>query len=430
MGTEITLSVGGMDVAWSKNHRGIDHGALFQERDRTRAHSDQVDYKYFEERDDAELASMEAAFVRKLADLVPRLELLGFTMQSIEAEYALATKRWLERSDEEEEAPKAAMAFEQFLAFALRTSIADLNNEYDPDLDDEKSKGRFAGLAEIDQVPNADLWDRDHYSERSYFGNVIDFLHPYSVLRLLAGTPSNRGLDVVWQYGPLVDAGWAELSEFTGDARRSERFLIATEGSSDVHVLRHAIAALRPDVCDFFHFVDVSESHPFSGTGQLRKFAEGLAKIDVQNKTLFVFDNDAEGVEASQKVEAMRLPLNMRSMVLPDRHEFSSFPILGPDGLTNADINGRAAAIECYLDLNLPGRPPAQATWSNYKKNLGRWHGALDFKESYAQRFLETSSAELAKSDHDTAKIEAVLDAIISECSLIGSSERMAKWNE
>ena len=92
--------------------------------------------------------------------------------------------------------------------------------------------------------------------------------------------------------------------------------------------------------------------------------------------------------------------------------------------------NGRAAAIECYLDLNLPGRPPAQATWSNYKKNLGRWHGALDFKESYAQRFLETSSAELAKSDHDTAKIEAVLDAIISECSLIGSSERMAKWNE
>ena len=110
MGTEITLSVGGMDVAWSKNHRGMDHGALFQERDRTRAHSDQVDYNYFEERDDAELATMEAAFVRKLANLVPRLELLGFTMQSIEAEYTLATKRWLERSDEEEEAPKAAMA--------------------------------------------------------------------------------------------------------------------------------------------------------------------------------------------------------------------------------------------------------------------------------------------------------------------------------
>lgn len=418
-----------MDVAWSKNHRGIDHGALFQEHDRTRAHSDQVDYNYFEERDNAQLASMEAAFVRKLADLVPRLELLGFTMHTIKAEYGLATERWRERSDEEEP-PKAAMSFEQFLAFTLQTSIADLNDEYDPDLDDEKSKGRFAGLADIKQVPNADLWERNHYSERSYFGNVIDFLHPYSVLRLLAEGASNRGLDVVWQYGPLVDAGWAELSEFKGEARRSERFLIATEGRSDIHVLRHAFASLRPDVSDFFHFVDVSESHPFSGTGQLRKFAEGLAKIDVQNKTLFVFDNDAEGVEASQKVEAMRLPLNMRSMVLPDRQEFTSFPILGPDGLTNADINGRAAAIECYLDLNLPGRPPAQATWSNYKKNLGRWHGALDFKESYAQRFLATSSAELANPGYDTAKIETVLDAIISECSFIASSERMEKWNE
>ncbi|MEO9229593.1 MAG: hypothetical protein ABI216_11685 [Devosia sp.] len=174
----------------------------------------------------------------------------------------------------------------------------------------------------------------------------------------------------------------------------------------------------------------MSESHPFSGTGQLRKFAEGLAKIDVQNQTVFVFDNDAEGVEASQKVDAMSLPRNMSTMVLPDLDALRSFPILGPDGLHEADINGRAAAIETYLDLMLPGRPPAQATWSNYKKDLGRWQGALDFKESYVERFLRLSPANLSASDYDTSKIEAVLDAIIVQCNLIATSERMGPWNE
>ncbi|MEO8757847.1 MAG: HEPN/Toprim-associated domain-containing protein [Devosia sp.] len=183
MGTEIALSVAGMDVAWSKNHRGMDHGALFQEGDRGRAHSEQVDYDYFKERPDSELAAMEAAFVRKILDLVPRLELLGFTLPSIEAEYELAVKRWAEDSDEQE-TPKEAMTFAQFLVFATRTSIAELSDGLMFD-DDEKAKGRFAGLPEIEQVPNSDLWERSHYSEKSYFANVIGFLHPYSLLRLL-----------------------------------------------------------------------------------------------------------------------------------------------------------------------------------------------------------------------------------------------------
>jgi hypothetical protein len=34
MGTEITLSFGGLDMDWSKNSRGTDHGMLFQEKDR------------------------------------------------------------------------------------------------------------------------------------------------------------------------------------------------------------------------------------------------------------------------------------------------------------------------------------------------------------------------------------------------------------
>jgi hypothetical protein len=105
----------------------------------------------------------------------------------------------------------------------------------------------------------------------------VGILDPYSVLRLLAEAKANEDAPVVWQYGPLVQAGWTTEREFVPHARPSETFLIATEGSSDVHILKHALALLRPGIADFFRFIDVSESHPFSNTANLVKFAEGLA---------------------------------------------------------------------------------------------------------------------------------------------------------
>jgi HEPN/Toprim N-terminal domain 1 len=51
VGTEITLDVGGVSITYSKNHRGIDHGSLFQEPDRKPLRSDQLDYNYYEHED-------------------------------------------------------------------------------------------------------------------------------------------------------------------------------------------------------------------------------------------------------------------------------------------------------------------------------------------------------------------------------------------
>lgn len=414
MGTEIVLSLGGLDLAYSKNSIGLDHGFLFQEEDRKRVHGTQIDYDYFKGQDDAELAAMEAAFTCPLRDVVPRLDLLGFSLPRVESDYQVAVRTWREEYYGDGEPPEP-MSFEEFRAFALSHDIASLDNTFVDDLDETRVKGRFAGYANINRITTSMLENGNAYSERSFFGDLISFMHPYGALRLLAENPANLDQDLTWQYGPLVDSGWASVEEFNAGARRSQRFLIATEGSSDVHILRHAFSLLRPGVADFFHFIDVSEGHPFSGTGSLRKFAEGLAKIDVQNLTIFVFDNDAEGVEARQKVEALNLPPNMGSIVLPDVEGLRSFPVLGPDSVQNSDINGRAAAIECYLDLNVPGRAPAQATWSNYKKELNRWQGALDYKESYVERFLALRPDTSPGSDYDTSKIAAVLDAIIAK---------------
>ena len=87
MGTCIELTVAGVGLDGSKNSMGNDHGFLFQERDRTRRLSNQIDYDYYAEHSEEDHADSEAAFVRPLARVLPRLDLLGHTLDAARAEY-------------------------------------------------------------------------------------------------------------------------------------------------------------------------------------------------------------------------------------------------------------------------------------------------------------------------------------------------------
>ena len=429
MGTEITLDVAGVSVTYSKNHRGFDHGTLFQDHDRHAITSDQDDYDRYGESDDEDAAPPERAFTRPLKDVVPRLELLGFTLEHVRRQYDAVAQNWLDErhylhAHNDEPAPDL-MTFVEFVAFATANPLASLDDTFVSCADDAgkaKMRGRFTGLT-LERIPTYRSYDLQAYSERTYFGALVNILHPYSVLRLLAESEVNKDASVVWQYGPLVQAGWATERDFVPHARRSQTFLIATEGSSDVYILKHALALLRPGIEDFFRFIDVRESHPFSGTGSLVKFAEGLAKIDVHNQVLFVFDNDAEGLDAYQRLSTLTLPMNMRGIMLPELEEFRSFSAQGPEGLRHADINRRAAAIECYLDLNIAGHPPAAVRWTNYKERLETYQGALTHKGMYSKTFLKLTTESMAEGAYDVRKIQAVLDSIVAQCVAIATAQ-------
>ena len=79
---------------------------------------------------------------------------------------------------------------------------------------------RFASDPALGRIPT---WDGsgDGYSEASYFASLIRILHPYSVMRLLALVPENLQADVAWQYGAMVDSGWAGEEEFSACARQN-----------------------------------------------------------------------------------------------------------------------------------------------------------------------------------------------------------------
>ncbi|MBL1406509.1 MAG: hypothetical protein COC00_011040 [Rhizobiales bacterium] len=426
----MALSIGGIDVSWSKNSMGMNHGHLFQEKDRRRFQSDQIDYDYFKDKDeDDELAAMEIGFIKPLRDVLPRLELLGYSLARVKQDYERAAEDSAEdnRLTTEIGIPKTdkSVDFETFLSFIREFAIKDLDTTAIFDLDEvgqTKIRGRFNRREVVEKFPFFDPNEDQAYSELSYFGGLVGFLLPYSILRVLAENPDNLSVSVTWQYGPLVEAGWEKPDLFNPLVRRRETFLIATEGSSDAHILRHAIDLLRPEMSDFFRFIDMSDRHPFPGTGNLHKFAEGLCKIDVHNQLVLVYDNDAEGRYTFMRTQKLGLPDNMRVALLPDLEEFKLFPTIGPDGQGEMNINGRAAAIECYLDLTSPKTPDPVVRWSKFFSDLDAYQGVLESKGQFMKAFLNLRSETMGTSGYDFSKINCVLDALYWECVSIAEN--------
>ncbi|WP_156399061.1 HEPN/Toprim-associated domain-containing protein [Methylobacterium sp. Leaf466] len=426
MGTSIELMVSGVSLDYAKNIMGNDYGYLFQKTDVVRRAYDGDNYDYnrhpIEEEDD--LAERETAFRRPLARVIPRLEVLGHTLGSARLEYEAAVAEAVKITElMGDEYKTEYLAFDEFCALANLfplNSLASTYIDYETDDRDTVSQGRFVAhsksFARVPWAENSDMY----WSESSFLSAKICLLSAPSMLLIFALNIQNADAEVLWQFGDIVDSGWVNREVFDAGVRRTQSILIATEGASDARILRRALDLLRPDVTDFFRFIDGDERHHFWGTGNLVRFAEGLLRIDIQNQVLFLLDNDAEGIDAYRKLQDLKMPSNLRSMVLPEIDELRSFPALGPEGLLNSDINGRAAAIECYLDLDLPEYPTARVIWSNYKKDINMWHGALEYKETYDRHFMKQDASTLASGSYDMSKLSKVLDALISEASKFG----------
>ncbi|SFP96660.1 HEPN/Toprim-associated domain-containing protein [Sphingomonas rubra] len=427
MGTSIELTVCGVSLSYAKNHMGLDFGYLFQDADLTRRPCRGIDYEYYREHPEtmADLIESELTFVRALCRVIPRLNVLGHSLEGARAEYEAVIAEAASLDDPEPDTDQERyLSFEEFCHLANLLPLTELSDRFVDLPSDEReieAQGRFAAhaglFARLPLTDNSDLY----WSEASYVSARLCILSASSMLLIFALNPENARAEVMWQFGDIVNAGWVARDAFVAGARRNQAILVATEGASDARILRRALDLLRPDVADFFRFIDGEERHHFWGTGNLVKFAEGLLRIDIHNQVLFVLDNDAEGVDAHRRLGELNLTGNLRAMMLPAIEELRSFPALGPEGLAEVDINGRAAAIECYLDLNLPGYPPARVIWTNYKRELGIWQGVLEHKESYDRHFMSQHVAIITSGAYDASKLTQVLDALILEACRLGS---------
>ena len=385
MGSSATLDVGTLCVDYSKNFLN-DHTCLFVPSDRTTAGYDYVTDE------GAPIVEEKDAYVAPLGDVLPRLEMMGITVERLRREH---------------EGSWPNFPFEA-LAKAFRLCAIDAGSPSRSvwgDLD-----GAFA--REFESLLEAAIGQDALAPFRDELSIVLEELDPLVVLRLLAENPSNANVPVVWQFADVVEGGWAEPNAVHATLPIRLQFLIVTEGSTDAHILKKAFAMRRRRIADFFYFVDMTENYPFSGTGSLFNFSKGLGRIRIQNQVIVLYDNDTEGQTKLKATHDLGLPPNIRALALPSLKELEAFPTLGPGGRLATSINETAAAIECYLDLGWAGKGEPMVRWTNYVAAADRYQGSLIGKDEHTKAFLALRDHE--QDQYDFSKLDLVLDTLIS----------------
>lgn len=342
-------------------------------------------------------------FRATLRSILPRLELLGSTILAIEQRFDNPYVTY----DEPHDVP-----FKEALELVRKVDLASLGE--DDGHDDH------TGLLPLEYQKRMEdpLTGRYGRSPGWDLSTLLDRLMPYDILRVLAERPENLDLVVQWDFMDVVESGYFERKDFSVGAS-GEGFLLVTEGTSDTKVIQHAFAILRPEIADFFQFVDMEDNYPFGGHGNLMNFMRGLRSIGKADGVLAIFDNDTVGVASLAQLEKLS---GINAIKLPDLEEFKYFPTIGPSGEHMSDINGKAAAIECYLKLPQHCR----IRWSNYEQRAGAYQGSIDQtsgeKSAQQDEFLRTTRSD----NYPFEKMEKVLDLIFEAC--INLSVRRPKY--
>lgn len=396
----ITLAVGRFEVDWTRYWGTLrDYRELYQTSD-----VDQVPCYYLDLDEDADdyepdgprptTVRRQTGYSKRFTEVLDRMSLLGYSYESCKSEFEFLAR--VHDFDHVES---------RFDELALALQGVDVTKGPTDYGDHDESCGEFFRRYIAPRI-SLNSWKNESYRN---FSEAMEAFDPRNVLLLLSTNPTIGELNVDWDVSRYQDCVEGLGDNIVGRPEPANRFLIVTEGSSDAKIIKRSFDILMPHIADFFDYVDMEERYPFTGTGNLVNFVRGLISISIHNNVVVVFDNDAEGVAAHTRCMDLNIPGNMKIIKLPDRPEFNSFKTVGPNGTQNANINGKAAAIECYLDLD----QNASVKWLNLNTLTNSYHGQLVDKGKYSRSFLE---AKKKTPGYNYSKISSVLDAIIEQC--------------
>ncbi|ROR29194.1 hypothetical protein EDD66_103129 [Mobilisporobacter senegalensis] len=410
MGSMITLGIGRMEIDWGKNNSFTDHSSLFKLSD-----IKPIPYYYVDFDTDEPLVEMKNGCARKLSSVKKRLDLLGYDIESIRGMFEDTIRQ------HEKYGYKIKLSFDVFYDVLRVIDVSEMDTvqfsvEFEQNGYDFGEYARRCVL-EAPQIKDKILVEYEGDGDIEYrnpqfeVSEFLENLDPYITLRILAENPNNADQEVRWSFADVVENGWVQMDEVVQVLDSKKRILIVTEGSSDSFVLRKSIDQLYPDISDFFDFVDMNENYPFTGTGNLYNFCMGLCRISIQNNIIVIFDNDTAGLEKYHQSLSIPKPDSLVITKLPDYPEFSSVCTIGPQGSSTEDINGRAVAIECFLDFDSVQKPPC-IRWTTYNKNEKQYQGELECKDEYVRAFKRCN---LTDGSYDASKLKYLVNYIISE---------------
>lgn len=392
MGSMVSFGIGKLELDWGKNNFYSDHGSLFQPSD-----VKDIPYYYTDS-----IVEYKEGLSRKLGSMKRRLDLLGYSLNSIKKQY----ERHL--SEVPEYYSDTPLSFEDFYCVISNLDVSKMTldeewEHYDPG--EFLSKYLFKH-SEFNKIHNlSEIVDKE-------IGLVFENINPYITLRILAENQANNDLDVFWSYADIVDNGWVRREEIFEKVGSGQDILFVTEGSSDTYILKKAIQLLYSDISDFFTFIDMEDNYPFTGDGNLYNFCKGLISIGIKNNVLVIFDNDVAGVAKYNQLSEMNIPANMHIIKLPNHQSFECYKTIGPQGESFENINGTAVAIECFLDHSVIDNNESCVRWTSYNKSLDAYQGELIGKDKYTRKFL---SFNHTTKNYDYEKLKFLIDFIYNE---------------
>lgn len=388
MGSYSQLKIGDVTIAEFKNWHG-DFGWLFTKRNKSSVVSE------WDIETGEHVKLKENIYVTKLEDILLKLKLLGYLEAFDGYDYEAI---WYDQ-----DVPKEDLY--RIIELIPSITISKVEEVHDI-IDGFYTYYRF-NISELDEL-----------SHKNKF-HLFDYLDTGLLLGLLSQNKNNLKEKIIWYYDEVVRNGWVSKETILNNINENKTsFLIITEGSSDTFILKKALSILYKDIAHYFTFIDMTDNYPFTGTGNLFKFCQGLSKIQFNNNVIVIFDNDTEGNNKYNELCKINLPSNFRVMKLPCLSDFRKFHSRGPTGEKILDINGKAVSIEHFLDLTFKNEDVPFIRWTNYDKKSKTYQGSLENKEKYIKLFKSVKSKEV----YDFKKLDFLLNVIFDECFNISKS--------
>lgn len=388
MGSICTLSVDKLEIDWGKNNFISNHSALFQKEDLKL-----IPYYY-----EGNNIERKKGYSKKLISIKHRLNLLGYSMKEVEASFnsnLLYFNQLYETS--------LPITFEQFYRIIRNVNIKKIDMTKDDYIRDYAHQ-EFVEYCVLNEIEDFKMLSSGSSHQISH---LLESLDPYIILRILAENEKNYDLYVNWRTADVIENGWILEEDIIPNLSEKDKILIVTEGSTDTSVIKRSIDLLYGDVSDFFSFIDMGRNYPFTGTGNLKNFIQGLSKINILNKIIVILDNDVAGNSVFNSVKSLNLPPNLKVMTLPHNKDFEKFKCIGPHGISYEDINGRAVSIECFLDHSF-SRQDVYVRWTSYDKNMNEYQGNIEPKNRLIKSFHQNYNK-----NYDFSKIKYLIDYML-----------------
>lgn len=422
MGSYTDLSIDGYPILETKSFVIPEVMTVFQESDKhvsTRKVSERNELIWGKVSPDEDQDEVAVTYSCEVGKAIERLDVMGFTMRRVRKEFEDARisevekyTSWLGDDDDgwcrDDLDYFTNLTFDRYVE-ALRTVLT------------QRIRPRQFGDTDtdLDPVVKRIVGDNEDYAFGFLGSDFRSFIRVACEL-----VPKNS--QVVQDITEVVHAGYYEEDEpvctnstralTAGHPENSAR-IILTEGSTDVEILREALALLYPHLFGYYTFLDFASARPQGGAGSLVTTVKAFAAASISNRIIAVFDNDTAAFDARRSLASLQLPQNIAVCSYPNLRSLEAYPTLGPSGLAPLNVNGLAASIELYLgkDILANGEDfPVQ--WKGYVESLGKYQGEVMYKGRLQERFREKVARCKSSTDElnrcDWSGLKAILEVI------------------